>query len=950
MSARKIMAICCSVAIFGFTAVAMAQEPETEATLPTVEGIAHWLAAGEPDPDALLTIAVLARLQRQLQQARPLASADDLRQDRAWLERLVERYGSFRPHGTVLDPAAWLVRLKLDQNGLQPTELVLPGGPGLHVHVDQVFSRSGERLAAAALPELMWMVEPQATVIWNSLAERAAADEALHGLLAEIARDWIPADAGERVAPDVETVLATVSGSLSVYAESTVFSGPPDGARLREARFQLLAAMPALDERARSEATDLLHIAAMLDGLHERRFFAFTEGLLSVTSGILSRAGTHPGTPSEAGLWLLDALPAISASYARMFSGTDPRLNSAVAAAFDVLQNVSRPEADPARFRALLGELGDAVAQLALLIPDLDYYFGLPVRDTIAGDVDTCTAMMASADGDISPAMTRELFNDCQESLVNLADDEARQPGISGDSDGPFGPVHLQRELSVTSGQRINYGIGFLHDRYSTGCEEPSRPLPNPLEWATLATLMAWFAEQSPVYFQAPENEARLSRMRAIGMDLLQTIAEQVDCFSGAGASLNDPVSRSLVDYHEGLVELTGGLAGAVGAFRGQVLKPGADIALQMDAAQPTAYRPGDLSIGPCDPERVCEMSGPLSSTRALLGLFPDTYLVADQAGFGQIEICYRNLEWINRRSEFVRADDTNVANYYGMLAFDLVGRHVVDGAATGIFGFRFTSPNEHHYLFAAATEEVLADSCPVEWIGSRIVTPLREGRSGVVPNRLTYLAAPRMLPSRLLSANWDRGAEWRDWFITGIGVERLPIEPDNDISPEVTQYLQSLYRAEQAAVYESMLEPADRASADMGIESQFERVTLLSTAKAMIRTQITLFYPQVLIQSDEIRSAVAGHAGLLDRDMLERFRQAGIPVAAIEDRAFGQLERFQAAWRDQAEATLRTGSVAASVAHALMRLNALYQEYFAPPAGGGGIQLLSQARADPAD
>ena len=81
--------------------------------------------------------------------------------------------------------------------------------------------------------------------------------------------------------------------------------------------------------------------------------------------------------------------------------------------------------------------------------------------------------------------MTRDMFNNCQESLVQLADDEARESDIAGDPDGPFGATQLQRELSVTSGQRINYGIGYLHDRYSTGCEAPSRPLPNPRSAST---------------------------------------------------------------------------------------------------------------------------------------------------------------------------------------------------------------------------------------------------------------------------------------------------------------------------------------------------------------------------------------------------------------------------------------------------------------------------------
>jgi hypothetical protein len=924
-----------------------AQPADDAIGLPDVGQLAGWVVDGADRRQALMSVAVLARLRQRLQAGGSNASPDSLRQDLAWLERLAAHFGQPEPSGPVLDPATWYVNLKLDQHGLQHSPLVATGGAGLDAYLDEVFSRSEERLAAALLPELLWHVEPLATVVWNDLLQQSAEDGALRSLLLWVVDEWLGFSGQETGLPVGADLLALAGDSLHVMAEVAVSSGPPDPLRLKSIRQTLLVAIPDMDPGERQEAAAFLRLATLVDGLHERRYFAFTNGLLSVVAELLDRFADEPGAPSRVGSWLANHLPGISANYSRAFAAVDPRLNSAVAAAFDVLQNMLRGSPDRVPSGELRKQLADAAAQLALLIPDLAFYFELPVRDPIAGELDACTAMMARRDIDGSPAMTRVLYDDCQESLVALADQESRAPAIAGDPDGPFGTTQLQRELSVTAGQRINYGIGYLHERYSTGCEAPSRPLPNPLEWATLATLMAWFAEQSPLYFQTPENEARLLRMRAIGFDMLHTVAEQVDCFSGSGATVNDPVSRSIVVYREALAALNTGLDRAVQGFRQRLLAPGADIALQLDATQPTAYRPVDLPIGPCDPENICEMTQNLSSTRALLGLFPDTYLVADQAGFGNIEICYQNMQWVERRSEAVRAGDTNVANYYGHLAFDLVGRHVRDGSSSEVFGFRFTSPGEHHYLFAAATDEVLEDSCPMEWIGSRIVTPLRESRGGIVPNRLTYLAAPRMLPSRLLSNNWDRGAEWRDWFITGIGVESLALEQPADISSEVTQFLQSLYRAEQAAVYDSMLRP-ESGRDDFEIESQFEEVMALSTAKAMIRTQIMLFYPQELTRSDEIRGAVAGQAGLPDESVLARSREAGVPVSSIVANAVQQLDRFEAEWRRQAEATLRGGSVASSLAHALMRLNALYQSYFAPPpvSGGGAAVSLGAAAA----
>jgi hypothetical protein len=906
-----------------------------EVSVPTADVIAAGIADNRHRENTLYQVIAVARLLDQSESTEAEAAAGLLQANLDWLNRLRAHYRTPVRHSPVLDPAAWLIHLELEGRDLNSNRLVSPLGPELGVYLEQVFDRSNENLAAVMLPELIWQVEPLATTIWHNFLEKLESDEALenaliqgHGALVE---SWSGTGGMDADILPLEELFDDLGRSMAVIAADVSAAGPPDLKRLQEVRYRLLIAMPELDGVARHEAQSFLRIAELLDGLNERRYFSFAEGLLAIVTRLLDPEAAEVGDTSRVAAWLAEYLPPISNRFAREFAVVDPRINSALAAAFDVVRDISRQGEGGQDTMVLRRELADAAAQLALLIPDLDYYFDLPVRDSIVGGMDACTGIVARREEDGSPAMTRELYDDCQQGIVDLADREARTAALAGDPDGPFGDEELSRELEVTSGQRINYGIGYLHERFSTGCAEPEQPLPNPLEWSALATLLAWFAEQSPIYFQTPENEARLQRMRAIGNELLRVVAEQVDCFAGAGAVLNDPVSRSLVDYRDALVALSSGINGAIFDFRGQLLAPGADVALQRDATQPTAYRPDDLMIGPCDPGNVCEMSGELASTRALLGLFPDPYLVADQTGLGNVEICYERMAWVNRRSEYVRADDTNVANYFGHLQFELKGRYRSGSEVSEIFGFRFTSPNEQHYLFAGATDEVLADSCAVNWIGQRIVTPLRGDRGGVVPNRLTYLAAPRMLPSRLLANNWERGAEWRDWFITGIGVEQLDLGEPNDISGGVNQHLQSLHRTEQAAVYQSIARPASRGES-LGIESLFGETTRLNTIKLLIRHQFMLFYPKLLSESDELRSAVAGQGGLLDLETITRFRADNVPVNTLNSIAFERLERLQEEWQAQPEATRRTGSIAVSLAHAMMRLNALHQAFFAEP------------------
>ena len=80
--------------------------------------------------------------------------------------------------------------------------------------------------------------------------------------------------------------------------------------------------------------------------------------------------------------------------------------------------------------------------------------------------------------------------------------------------------------------------------------------------------------------------------------------------------------------------------------------------------------------------------------------------------------------------------------------------------------------------------------------------------------------------------------------------------EPDLTLPDRVNQHLQGLYQSEQAALYAALLRPQARGgrfSDDTLLELQEE----LTTRKALVRSYINLFYPDQLIDSDEIRAAM---------------------------------------------------------------------------------------------
>lgn len=787
--------------------------------------------------------------------------------------------------------------------------------------------------------------------------------------------------------------LDDIPPAMSETVLSAVEARPPDSKGLIRLRYSILNGLPKLAGEENittlNNLRDALYVLSLIDGLHEGRYFEFVQGLLSVTYRSLEFPVNDQSAFSLVD-WLLTELPAISAHYARDFASVDPRLNTVMTATYGVLVNIANFDAgvlvseeidsdDPASTQAGAavaqqtveegtveegngeegngeqepGEegavdtgavddtdsnevvrrasrlvLADAVAQLALVIPDMAYYFDTPVRAKIIRETNTCIGLAAGRDESGNSSMTRRQFDSCMETLLRLADRETRLAELSGDMNGPFTTDTLGRELSVAPWQRINYAVGYLHERFTTECLPPANVLPNPLEWSVIANIMSWYAEYFPEFFESTENENRISKMRIIGEEIVLAMLEQSECLAASGSGFNDLISRIMTDYEIALRDLDAGMSQAKADFRTARLKPGADVALANDASQKTSFRPDDLVIGPCDMQKTCEMTGNLSATRALIGLFPDEYLLAEQTGMGQIEICYRNMEWVERRSELVRADDENVANYFGHLGFDLVGRYVENERTSDVFGFRFTGSEEHHYLFAKASEEVLNDSCPVEWVGSRVITPLHENRGGIVPNRLTYLAAARKLPSRLLQNNWDKGSEWRDWFVTGIGVEPLELPAAPDITTHLNQHLQTLYQAQQLDIYQRIILPNARDSLGEDI-SLYDEMSEVTIAKAMLRTQMMLFYPESLYNSDAIRKAIVGNAGLLEQRILRRFREDDIPMTSVNRIARDSLFKFREVWSKQPEAIRKQASLPASLVHALTRINILYRQFF---------------------
>jgi hypothetical protein len=271
--------------------------------------------------------------------------------------------------------------------------------------------------------------------------------------------------------------------------------------------------------------------------------------------------------------------------------------------------------------------------------------------------------------------------------------------------------------------------------------------------------------------------------------------------------------------------------------------------------------------------------------------LFPNTYLLADQLGMGSLALCYDQVSWEEREMRPARQGDDQVANYFGRLSFELVGTFSDSSGDQTVFRQRLVASEPRHYLFAAASEELLDRSCPDGLAGQPVASRLADERLGLVPDRLTYFAATPATPDAQLQANWEQGAEWRDWFITGDRVEVLE-EP----RPAV---LQARVQAELVALVnrrERMI--AARLLSDAEDDPLSVAMAAVADNRALIRRVLEIHYPRLLRYHPVARAAMNGPGALVGHEQVRSFRDGGLRLAALAEEGRAALAAFEQFWQ----------------------------------------------------
>lgn len=855
--------------------VCAASTPVGAAELPEDLLAAHWHPA-TADAARQHTLAALAWLETE-----PASIAEFEQALDALALRIAESRRRIGPIEVSLADGlfGWLVQQR--QSNLAPAVAGFPNPRP--ARIEDLLARDA---GAGRLARLEIEAAYRAPAIWSDVAERFGEQD----------RDLLSRHLESLVEP-----LTAVSAESLEHARMQAslvqrWTGSTDAAERALIR----------DEILRGEAARAWRRQRSLESV----WFAF-EGLLRLTQ--LGDGGRGPA--AEWAAWL----DALDANRVRNLREIDGELPVVVAMLRDAAGYLNAPEqAD----QLALDELGDVYARLALFAPDLGFYLEQPVRESVRRVLAGC-----SVDPLLIGPLPREVFESCARSLLELLSNGIERDEFVGQGNGPFDDEFLRRELGLVSWQRAAYLDGHLAWMLGASCQ----PVPwfNVLESALLSEHLVFWVTQRPVFFIGGDWLAGLDDLLSRARELERARIEWVDCLTGQGRQRRDPLVRLLARHRAALVELSNLMSQAVENFYASVTRPGADIELDGSADQVTSYRPEGLTVGPCPDADTCGARVELAVSRALVGLFPNAYLLADQIGLGRLGLCYENVRWVDRESRPARGPGSRVANYYGRLAFDLVGTFDEGARSRIVFRHRLTDGEPRHYLFAAADEDLLGRACPIDRVGGSVASRLPEDHPGLVPNRLTYFASAPTTPEAELTANWGQGAEWRDWFITGQRVEVLDAVDGEAIRTEVRAELASLVARRERELTAPLVSPARAGESDPLAAAMGDA----ADTSALMRRVLEIHYPRLLRQMAPVRRHLAGESGLLTRERVRVLRDTDTPAVRIPAVGLARARAFEAVWQ-RLDARLREqGQSAPELDYALERLESMRRRIMAPAA-----------------
>lgn len=831
------------------------------------------------------------------------------------------------PAGFTEDPLSLYLTARFDH--LEPDVAASSLNRELH---QMLFASNVRGLGSVALQHLEPVALAHAPDLWfQTLAILGELPEFQSVLLAPIAPLLpLPIDATTAQWAEHETSPAAAETDFGLAQAVEMFSrlaqnlsaGEFDSKDASRSIARARATMFERQQPADLPALSVLGLAAAANGLSQGRYVNYLAAVQALGAALSLRWTIEDEATRAPMTALATALRQLATTAEPMLQIADLKLAQIHAETLGIIAGLL---GETANLPALRLRQAASMAALQLVSGDFTRYLEQPFRAPFNSELDICFDQLEPRDETYPPVpITQEQFLGCARSLSDWATETAAESEFAGEAGGPFEPEHLARQLELDDWQRVNYWYAYTSAQYQTECTASDQSLVNPLEWALAARSLVMFADRWPAYSVQPEFRMVLAEIAGVGEALADALRRQIRC----PESVLSPIAESLTLYEDQLSQVQSAARGLEAAFRELNLREGADIELAGGSNQETNYRPPELMVEPCRTEGSCGMNNQIEVSRALLGLYPASYLAADQVGLGTLTLCYDNIQWVDRRSELPRPAEKRMASFLGKLAFELYGKF--DDEI--IFARRLVSQTEYEYLFGENSEEVLNNACPRDLIGTKVESELPQRGINLVPRRLSYMTADRTHPSRVFSENWEQGEEWKDWFVTGRGVEALFDSDGSAIEGVVHSELQLLKRQLDQSLVNAMLgSPDDLSGADAELAGA---VTQLDLVKHKLQALTRILATNSVVYQDQFRAILRGDQGLLDRGRVLSLNVDGLAPRQSLAWAEQMVGEARAVWQQQAELSSANpgAEVPLILARTLVELYALENRY----SGGG--------------
>ena len=495
-------------------------------------------------------------------------------------------------------------------------------------------------------------------------------------------------------------------------------------------------------------------------------------------------------------------------------------------------------------------------------------YFAHPLRTTIQENLEVCLNLSVKQSPEPPVPIAMSQFDSCFADFMEWGTTTASSGNLSGNLIKLDNANSINRALDLPSVQIINNLSMQAADEIS--CQQQLTVKSNWVEWLMAAETVGWFHDRWPGLMADKHQTDQVSRLLNIGRQL-HTFP---DCVNQA-----QPLATQFELLKTKWEKLKQEIVSHVNQYASTELRPNSDVDLFQSIDQQTNYIPENFVIKPCDVTLSCGAFATLEPSSELLKLFPNHLILAEQFGLGELEICYDQVQWQNRKATPTHLDNNKIANFEGQLHLQLNGKF----ESETVFTKSLLSEQRHIYLFGENNQETLDLNCPLPIVGKQINTTLDRGTYGLLPNRLTFLTAQKIDINAVMRSNWNGWQNQLSNDETGFSffneMNELKVTLNDAFLGHVNDLQQQIYR-------KLIANNSSRTNDSALSKAAFEFLT----HRRLLTHMTTGLYPQLYANNPAIRTALNGQDRLVDMTF---FRQSFQQQSNVVDMMLQGDENF---------------------------------------------------------